>query len=527
MTLPMAAWRVTYTPGNWLVLSGPTMLVVMLPAPARMSGLVSSLWADIANARSVDGLLELLNSYGLDSMPDFGAFFWDANGLHGVARGRIKVTDTDTGAIAVDGEQTVTWREENLGADRHLRIDMEPVDQDAVLQLPLVVGAVTASAIYLTTHADEQIRFPSNEQLGVVPRIPVLGVRPRPRRSAPEVEADEPAAPAQPAAAAVGVPVTAQEAEPEPTPEPEPSPEPEAGTVAEPETENTLEQEPAAADETAPAPEASPLPEVPQSPTAQPSADADAIGTGELAFDTQVMEAPAEPEAPLSAGAAPVAPAPTGIPSAQPPVAPTPAVPTPAAPTGGPVVVPGGFAQQSASDDDGGTIFSTGLAATHKPAAPADSDPDPQVLAVPCANGHANAPGARHCRLCKAPVDSSNARLIRRPALAGVHSNKGEFADIVAGVLVGRSPDASKAPAGSYLMRVPSPSSDISRNHVLVSTRDWSIVVTDLHSTNGTTVMPVGEQPFVLANGDTVQVELGTILDLGDGVSLRIEPPRG
>src|SRR5690554_2557707 len=240
MTLPMAAWRVTYTPGNWLVLSGPTMLVVMLPAPARMSGLVNSLWADIANARSVDGLLELLNSYGLDSMPDFGAFFWDANGLHGVARGRIKVTDTDTGAIAVDGEQTVTWREENLGADRHLRIDMEPVDQDAVLQLPLVVGAVTASAIYLTTHADEQIRFPSNEQLGVVPRIPVLGVRPRPRRSAPEVEPDEPAAPAQPAAAAVGVPVTAQEAEPEPTPEPEPeptpepepSPEPEAGTVA-------------------------------------------------------------------------------------------------------------------------------------------------------------------------------------------------------------------------------------------------------------------------------------------------------
>lgn len=76
-------------------------------------------------------------------------------------------------------------------------------------------------------------------------------------------------------------------------------------------------------------------------------------------------------------------------------------------------------------------------------------------------------------------------------------------------------------------MRVNSPSSDISRSHLLVTSKDWNVMVTDLNSTNGTTVMPVGEQPFVLANGQSVQVELGTILDLGDGVSLRIEPPRG
>lgn len=76
-------------------------------------------------------------------------------------------------------------------------------------------------------------------------------------------------------------------------------------------------------------------------------------------------------------------------------------------------------------------------------------------------------------------------------------------------------------------MRVPSPSSDISRSHLIVAARDWSVVVTDLHSTNGTTVVPVGEQSFVLANGESVQVDPGTVLDLGDGVSLRIEPPRG
>ncbi len=197
---------------------------------------------------------------------------------------------------------------------------------------------------------------------------------------------------------------------------------------------------------------------------------------------------------------------------------------SPGAERSDPIVIPPTLGEV---DDDGGTIFSTGLAATHKPAPPAEERPDPQVLAVPCTNGHANAPGSRTCRICQYPVDSSNPRLIRRPTLAGVHTNRGDFADVIVGVIVGRAPDASKGPAGSYLMRVPSPGNDISRNHVLITTQDWNVHVTDLHSTNGTTVLPDGEPPFTLRDGASVQVGIGTVLDLGDGVSLRIEPPRG
>ncbi|MDO5678262.1 MAG: FHA domain-containing protein, partial [Propionibacteriaceae bacterium] len=158
---------------------------------------------------------------------------------------------------------------------------------------------------------------------------------------------------------------------------------------------------------------------------------------------------------------------------------------------------------------------------------PAQEDDEELVLAAPCTNGHANAPGSHRCRICKYPVDSSNPRLIRRPTLAGVHTNRGDFADVISGVIVGRAPDASKGPAGSYLMRVLSPGNDISRSHVLVSTQGWNVHVTDLHSTNGTTVLPDGEAPFTLRDGATVEVSIGTVLDLGDGVSLRIEPPRG
>ncbi|MGV8846957.1 FHA domain-containing protein, partial [Tessaracoccus sp.] len=254
----------------------------------------------------------------------------------------------------------------------------------------------------------------------------------------------------------------------------------------------------------------------------EPEQDGEA--TQFLRFDADELPEPGnEPEPP-----APAIP----LPMPEPAVAmPTPAVPIPApaapipAPGGpGPAVVSGNF--QVGDDDLGGTIFSTGLAATHKP--PAAAPPEqPQVLAVPCARGHANAPGSRLCRMCSAPVDSSNPRLINRPALAGVHSTTGEFANLHVAVLIGRSPDAAKAPQGAHLMRVASPSSDISRSHIIVTPRDWSVIVTDLDSTNGTTIIPVGEQPFILANGESVQVDLGTVLDLGDGVSVRIEPPRG
>lgn len=504
MALPMAAWRVTYTPGDWLVLSGPTMLVVMLPAPARMSQLVNTLWDDVVAARSVDALLKLFGEYGLDGMPDFAAFFWDAAGLHGMARGRITVVDTETGETAVTGADVVTWREEALGATRHLRVDMEPVDQDEHLQLPLVVGAVSASAIYLTTDSAAQVRFPAGEQ-GVVPRVPVLGVRPKVATggdvaASPESSPMDPLPPGaddhEEDARVVGL---GDETEMEPYVESGPDEDPAPGADPEHEADPEPEADPVPVPEADPEREAEPAPE----PETEPDPENDGALTAEFRLDDEPgMPSPA-PDVPVEQPTAP---------------------PVPPQPVTSPVVVPGKFTTDG--DEEGGTVFSTGLAATHKPPVSAPQE-ERQVLAVPCARGHANAPGSRTCRLCSAPVDSSNPRLVARPALAGIHSNKGDFADLHVAILIGRSPDAGKAPRGAHLMRVPSPSSDISRSHLIVTPRDWSVIVTDLNSTNGTTVMPVGEQPFILANGDSVQVDLGTVLDLGDGVSLRIEPPRG
>ena len=76
-------------------------------------------------------------------------------------------------------------------------------------------------------------------------------------------------------------------------------------------------------------------------------------------------------------------------------------------------------------------------------------------------------------------------------------------------------------------MTVPSPNHDISRTHLEVVPDDWQIVVTDLNSTNGTILVPPeGGDGQQLAAGEPVPVRVGTVMELGDGVSVLIDFPQ-
>ncbi len=464
MTQPMAAWRLSYTGGRWLALSGPTSLVIMMTPPASASSLVAELWEGTLRTSTPDALLRFLSDSGIAAMPHLGAFFWDGDGLHGLVRGDVRVTDADSGDVVLSDPGSLTWAEQRLDPERTYTIDLEEAAPDQAV-LPLVVGAALVSSVALTAAPDQRLVFPTAEATGLLADLPpVAGAGAQ--RAAAEDDAQEPTRATDLADAA-------------------------AATAPGPGFE-TRPFDPSALDEVASA--SSPQSIIGDRPSSPPP------------FAPPPVE-------PLTAPSA--APPPMAVPIPPP-------SPTPLGTRSEPVVVPGSFGEV---DDDPGTIFSTGIAATHKPAA-ADASHEEQVLAVPCVQGHPNPPGARQCRICQAPVDPSNPRLLRRPLLAGVNTNHGEFADVVTAVIVGRAPDASHGPQGSHLLRVPSPGNDISRSHLMVTTRDWNIVVTDLHSTNGTTVRPVGEPEFELRDGRSVTVEIGTILDLGDGVSLRIEPPR-
>ena len=94
--------------------------------------------------------------------------------------------------------------------------------------------------------------------------------------------------------------------------------------------------------------------------------------------------------------------------------------------------------------------------------------------------------------------------------------------------MIGRAPsDAGFENSQPHLLTVLSPSQDISRTHVLVAPEGDVIVVTDLHSTNGTTVVRPGPgvEREALPSGQSVGVEVGTVLELGDEVAILVDTP--
>jgi pSer/pThr/pTyr-binding forkhead associated (FHA) protein len=72
------------------------------------------------------------------------------------------------------------------------------------------------------------------------------------------------------------------------------------------------------------------------------------------------------------------------------------------------------------------------------------------------------------------------------------------------------------------LVTMTTPEQDISRSHVRVSVEGGTVVVTDLHSRNGTHIVLPGKPPQKLRAGDPTAVIVGTLIDLGDGAVLTV-----
>uniref|UniRef100_UPI0013003456 FHA domain-containing protein n=1 Tax=Desertihabitans aurantiacus TaxID=2282477 RepID=UPI0013003456 len=146
----------------------------------------------------------------------------------------------------------------------------------------------------------------------------------------------------------------------------------------------------------------------------------------------------------------------------------------------------------------------------------------PLVLATLCPEGHPNPPDAPVCRRCGERVPNQQPRLLPRPVQLVVHPPEGRPVEVDRVILVGRSPSAARGPGDARLLTVPSPHSDISRTHLQLAPEGWDVTVTDLHSTNGTTLARPGESPRRLTPGEPVVVQPGWQLHLGDGVTLTL-----
>jgi len=160
---------------------------------------------------------------------------------------------------------------------------------------------------------------------------------------------------------------------------------------------------------------------------------------------------------------------------------------------------------------------------------PADIDPqDSAILAVFCANGHVSPPSATSCRVCGGPVGTQGPQFVAYPVLAVLRASDGSSAELDRPVLIGRAPSTDRSDnRAPRLMTVPSLNHDISRTHLEVAPDGWQIVATDLNSTNGTILIrPGGVDRQQLAAGEPVPVQVGSVVELGDGVSVLIDFPQ-
>src|SRR5215218_2687620 len=547
MAAPMGQWRATYAPGTSLILAGPTSLVLLREPGTAQERLVNALWEQVMRSATMGELAARLAVFSIDKLPGFAALFWTSKGMRSLVRGDVTVTDPSSGNVVASGSDIQTWSESGLGnLTRVSVITGEEAEPGPVL--PLVVGVAYASWVCLDASADAQVRSPqeipeeefeytSPVSLAAPSRNPaasstspvVLSVsqdRSSTAAAAPAGDlAAAPSAPvegppmgsAAPAAPVEGPPmdssaqvVPAETAPMSSTVEglPDPPTEPfEAGPLS------TTSEDPWGSDDDGP--DTEPMPAV-EDGDEQPlqvglavdrstdsrEADLESKSAGVsddiLEADTQLMEVPIEHPAFNPQ-----------LYERQQAAAPQAAMPPPVA----------------ADVDD--TPPTLPLSSSPRTTLPQDPSTESLIMAADCPHGHSNPPAAATCRMCGAAIAPQRPRLIHRPVLCVLQASDGTTADVDRAVLVGRAPDPDrsnfKAPR---LMSVQSPGHDISRTHVEVAPKGWQVIAIDLNSTNGTVLIrPGGYERQQLAPGEHVPVQPGSVLDLGDGVSITVALP--
>ena len=204
----------------------------------------------------------------------------------------------------------------------------------------------------------------------------------------------------------------------------------------------------------------------------------DAAPASDFALEQTIHKAPSAPPAPPP----PAPPAPVPFPSTAPPMPPAPPAPA------------------GLGDHDGATISLAEVRRLRAEAGGGPVDPEAPTEMIPTAD----APPASH----------GVARL-----------STGQVVELDRTVIIGRRPRSTRASGESmpHLVAVDSPQQDISRSHLEIRPEGDSVVVIDLRTTNGSTLIRPGADPVRLHPGEQTLVLDGDVVDLGDGVTVTFE----
>lgn len=484
----------SYVPGRWLAAAGESLwLLADLDAE---SDLVNDVWSAIEKGASHLDVVSLLTKAGLSATPSFVLVRNDDGKLIVVIRGggQARVATSEERVLH---SAASTWTEYSI------------TEHCAGFELWVGGGAASGPSFPL---ASGVVRA---DRLVVGSLAPSQGIPPAPAEpSETHLPADETNG-GLPSNTLMYLPV-----EDQPAPEAEPPPVADDSgydhlfgvTINRSVEEAAIrEAEPPLHDETAP----------PHEPVAVAVATPEEpkLASEEVVTEQVVVTAP--PATGLIDSVPWMAPAP-----APPAAAPVRADTEPPAPPAPPIQAP---AVSPVPDDaDGLTISRAALDEQLRNAGAAATPGGPTVQATRCANGHANPTHLIRCRACEAEIPDQLPVTVPRPVLGILKMSTGDSIPLDRGVLMGRSPSSDRLVGGDrpHLVKVPSPGKDISRNHLEIRLDGWHVLVSDLNSTNGTTVTLPDRPTERLRPDQPAPIEPGTLVSLADEVTFTFEVVR-
>ncbi|CAM3419179.1 FHA domain-containing protein [Nocardioides dubius] len=457
--------------GDWFGIVGAKVQVYLPPSEKPR---VAGLWELVDAGADFDEVLDALISGGLRALPAFALLSVDGDAARVVLRGAVSAEFTVAAdVVTLDGRDAATWLEQSLSSVSQARLLLQEVEEAVVGLLP---GGLVRVA---------QVDHPAVVEVVALGAGAPLDLSAQSIPEAPVADAGTPYFDAAVAAAPQVV------APPEPVEEPVPAAEPVAPPAEEAEPVDAL---------SAPATEESDWIAAPQ-PVADPEA-------------TDVMPAITDdgpdlmPPLPGALGAAAVP-----LPDV-PPLPPMPEPPLPRNPVPGFPDLP--------EDEAPAAPASWGPPAEAQP--PAGSDHDGQTVtgnwdSSQFQRQHPGIPG-------QPPAPSVTAQPVARLLFSS-----GDVVDVDRAILIGRAPEARRFTSTEQprLVTVPSPNQEISSTHLEVrpgsGADHGTAVVSDLGSTNGTVLVLPGLAPETLQPGVPAQLLPGSVIDLGDGLTIQVTSP--
>lgn len=451
---------VTYRPGEWQVVIEESGIAA-LPADASADKVVALSAMLGSGVPELTEVIDVLSGGAITGLGSFAVALIGPNGTRFAVRGAVTVsTGLDE---SFSGEHITTWSERFIAEPPRFEIGFGAASS---VEYPIRSGVVLASGVRVGEPFTEPVAEVASDATS--------------EESDAEITAhDEEAQPAD-----AESPVTSEEA-PEDAPETDATTEGSAAEPAEPEadadaapTEEAITED-AVTDEVATATIAPDEVADLRGRAMEQDAEGDSLGEPDLGATIAPPVRGAEPAPPM-----PAPPVPGAVPAVLPP-------PAPPAPPAAP-------AATDIGDHDGATIS---LAEARRLRG-ATSGPDAPTEVMPV--------------LSEAQGGSTTAR---------IRMSTGQVVELDRSVIIGRKPRSTRASGSTmpHLIAVDSPESDISRNHLEVRPEGDSVVVIDLHTTNGSTLLRPGADPVRLHPGEQTLVLGGDVIDVGDGVTVAIE----